>query len=593
LKNLILSGYSPDHDVSGISDPFLQVRLIRLLRVLGKNDLEASEAMNDILAQVCTNTETTKNAGNSILHETVLTIMDIKSEPALRVLAVNILGRFLLNTDKNIRYVALNTLLKVVHADTSSIQRHRTTIVECLKDVDVSLKRRAMELCFALINRKNIEEMTDELIDFLAVCEPEFKADCSSNLFITMEKYSPDKRFHIDQMMRVLNTAGNHVRDDIVANFILLISNTTDLQFYAMNELVTMVRDDVTQQPLVQVAVWCLGEYAELYSTCAANDRIEEEELVNIIIKVLNYNAGLIATREYAINALMKISTRFPHLTDHIQSIMSIYGCNMNLELQQRAAEYNSIIRNHSNLRDGLFEQMPVVEMKNSSIAYLLEDTIEDDEEQSEEYQAKQKQKQHDEAAKTLLDIFSEDTPTSSSNSTPTPTVTTNGTKKEIQPVSSNNNKTNNSNNKPSVDLLDLMGDDDISTGPPPLNVSTSMTTNISNKSNDLFDDDLFGSVNSNNNTTITTNSTTTAQISATHNSNDLDSIFNTNSVTATTTTISNNNDFNFDIFSSPSKTTTTTTNFNNHNQNATSEDIFSSTNNNNFSSMSIHFIEY
>jgi AP-1 complex subunit gamma-1 len=52
LKNLILSGYSPDHDVSGISDPFLQVRLIRLLRILGKNDAEASDAMNDILAQV-------------------------------------------------------------------------------------------------------------------------------------------------------------------------------------------------------------------------------------------------------------------------------------------------------------------------------------------------------------------------------------------------------------------------------------------------------------------------------------------------------------------------------------------------------------
>lgn len=27
LKNLIMSGYSPEHDVSGISDPFLQVRL--------------------------------------------------------------------------------------------------------------------------------------------------------------------------------------------------------------------------------------------------------------------------------------------------------------------------------------------------------------------------------------------------------------------------------------------------------------------------------------------------------------------------------------------------------------------------------------
>lgn len=58
---------------------------MKLLRVLGTNDADASEAMNDILAQVATNTETSKNVGNTILYETVLSIMGIKSEGGLRV----------------------------------------------------------------------------------------------------------------------------------------------------------------------------------------------------------------------------------------------------------------------------------------------------------------------------------------------------------------------------------------------------------------------------------------------------------------------------------------------------------------------------
>ncbi|KAK8764235.1 hypothetical protein V5799_033156 [Amblyomma americanum] len=187
LKNLIMAGYSPEHDVCGVSDPFLQVKILRLLRLLGHNDPEASEAMNDILAQVATNTETSKNVGNAILYESVLSIMDIKSESGLRVLGVNILGRFLLNTDKNIRYVALNTLLRTVHADYTAVQRHRNTILDCLKDPDVSIRRRALELCFALINMQNIRAMTKELLVFLEKADPEFKALCSSNLFIAAE----------------------------------------------------------------------------------------------------------------------------------------------------------------------------------------------------------------------------------------------------------------------------------------------------------------------------------------------------------------------------------------------------------------------
>ena len=49
--------------------------------------------------------------------------------------------------------------------------------------------RRAMELCFALINGNNIRSMVKELLLFLEKCDPEFKSDCSSSLVLAAEKY--------------------------------------------------------------------------------------------------------------------------------------------------------------------------------------------------------------------------------------------------------------------------------------------------------------------------------------------------------------------------------------------------------------------
>lgn len=267
-----------------------------MLRILGHNDPDASEAMNDILAQVATNTETSKNVGNTILYETVLSIMDIRyvlplpvtgcaplflrfyyllllpdfsSEGGLRVLAVNILGRFLLNSDKNIRYVALNTLLRTVHADTSAVQRHRTTILECLKDPDVSIRRRAMELSFALINAQNIRTMIKELLIFLEKSDSEFKAQCSSGMILAAERYAPTTRWHLDTQLSVLIAVGNYVRDDVVSSTIQLISSSQAVdQGYITARLWDSLQTSQSpedKQPLLQVALWAIGEYGDLF----------------------------------------------------------------------------------------------------------------------------------------------------------------------------------------------------------------------------------------------------------------------------------------------------------------------------------------
>ncbi|XP_027198587.1 adaptor protein complex 1, gamma subunit [Dermatophagoides pteronyssinus] len=368
LKNLIMSGYSPEHDVSGISDPFLQIKILRLLRILGHNDEITSEIMNDILAQVATNTESSKNVGNAILYETVISIMDIKSESGLRVLGINILGRFLLNTDKNIRYVALTTLLKTVQADYNAVQRHRSTIVDCLKDPDISIRKKSMELCFALMNENNIKTMTKELIYFLEKADPDFKSICSSNLCISAEKYAPDSRWHIDTVIRILNTAGNYVRDDVVSLLIELISSCDSLHRYSVCQLWLQLNDGdlPSKQPLLQVAMWTLGEFADMLIQASGSEElnesdVDESQIIEKCHEIFIKNQITLVTEEYTINALIKLSVRFPNQTAKVKQIVDFFGCSHSIELQQRSVEFATLFSRHNKLRPSIFERMPQI----------------------------------------------------------------------------------------------------------------------------------------------------------------------------------------------------------------------------------------
>merc|ERR1712130_370609 len=111
-------------------------------------------------------TESNKNPGNSILYECVRTIMSIEKQSSLHVLAINILGRFLVNRDNNVRYVALNALCNAVSGNTDAIQRHRNTIVECLKDADLTIRRRALDLIYALTNKKKYTIAGARFVEF-------------------------------------------------------------------------------------------------------------------------------------------------------------------------------------------------------------------------------------------------------------------------------------------------------------------------------------------------------------------------------------------------------------------------------------------
>lgn len=374
LKGLASSGYTPEHDVTGIADPFLQVKILRLLRVLGHGDAQTSEQINDILAQVATNTDSSKNVGNSILYEAVLTILDIEADSGLRVLGVNILGKFLSNRDNNIRYVALNTLIKVVAIEPNAVQRHRNTILECLRDPDISIRRRALDLSFTLINESNIRVLIRELLAFLEVSDNEFKPIMTSQIGIAADRYSPTKRWHVDTMLRVLSLAGNYVKEQILSSFIRLTATTPELQQYVVQKLYASLRKDITQESLTLAGAWCIGEFGEAllrggnYEEEELVQEVKEDEIIDLFSKILNSSYATQVATEYIVTSLMKLTTCFsdPAQINRIRRILNSYTTSLDVEVQQRSVEYGNLF-GYDKIRRGVLEKMPPPQIKEES----------------------------------------------------------------------------------------------------------------------------------------------------------------------------------------------------------------------------------
>ncbi|GMH65663.1 hypothetical protein TL16_g04255 [Triparma laevis f. inornata] len=375
LRNLLSMGYSPEHDVSGISDPFLQVHLLRLMTVLGEGNEEASEQMNDILAQVATNTETAKNAGNAILYECVQCIMTVESEEGLRVLAINILGRFLLNRDNNIRYVALNTLGKVVLQDSAAVQRHRNTIVDCLKDPDVSIRTRALDLIFKLVNPDNVEGLTAELLNYLIVCQAESKPEICTRTLEVVDKYSPNEKWRVDTLITLLTIAGKDCDDRVLSASSTYIASSSDgVKAYAVHKLVKAMRDDDgTQEGLLIVAIWCIGEFGDMLLQTYTSDNgvsyqaLEALSVISEVEGVIKQVTCTDAIRQRALTCFAKLTERFTHcdagVIQKLRVLVKKFTVSINLELQIRACEYSNLISEGGSGK-GSLARMPVVDPK-------------------------------------------------------------------------------------------------------------------------------------------------------------------------------------------------------------------------------------
>ena len=103
-----------------------------------------------------------------------------------------------------------------------------------------------------------------ELLAFLEVSDPEFKPNLTTQISLAAERYAPNKRWHIDTMLRCLKLAGNYVKEEILSGFIRLVADTPELQAYTASRLYQALEQDISQEGLTLAATWIIGEYGDV-----------------------------------------------------------------------------------------------------------------------------------------------------------------------------------------------------------------------------------------------------------------------------------------------------------------------------------------
>eukprot|EP00758_Cryptobia_borreli_P006001 Tbor_TRINITY_DN5043_c0_g1::TRINITY_DN5043_c0_g1_i1::g.14338::m.14338/K12391/AP1G1; AP-1 complex subunit gamma-1 len=364
LKQLTLASRTTDHDVAGISDPFLQVRLLQFLRITGTGCHAASSSMNDCLAQVITNTDGSKNVGNAVLYEATKAINAIYADDNLLALSSNALGKFLTTSrDNNIRFVALSSLLNIVGKNSDIVRIHQLTIVDCLKDHDYSICRLALRLIIALIDNSNVRIIVPDLLNYLGACSDEAKSEVTGQLCDVVLNKAPTDAWRIEMVLRLLETGKHHIRDEFALDVIAFISQTSDdVKEIAVKELwrsicVPFEASQQARHSFLICALWCVGEFSDVLVSLGNN--------VSSILDVLGNVTKVSQDRQikqYGLTALMKTASRYPEGKAKAIDVFETYATNLDCELQQRAQEYIMLLNEYPEFARGAFERMPAIE---------------------------------------------------------------------------------------------------------------------------------------------------------------------------------------------------------------------------------------
>ncbi|XP_020235877.1 AP-2 complex subunit alpha-1 [Cajanus cajan] len=373
----------------GIPSPWLQVKTMRALQYFPTiEDPNARRSLFEVLQRILMGTDVVKNvnknnASHAVLFEALALVMHLDAEKEMMSQCVALLGKFIAVREPNIRYLGLENMTRMLMVTDVQdiIKRHQAQIITSLKDPDISIRRRALDLLYGMCDVSNAKDIVEELLQYLSTAEFAMREELSLKAAILAEKFAPDLSWYVDVILQLIDKAGDFVSDDIWFRVVQFVTNNEDLQPYAAAKAREYLDKPAIHETMVKVSAYILGEFGHLL---ARRPGCSPKELFSIIhekLPTVSTSTISILLSTYA-KILMHSQPPDPELQNQIWTIFKKYESSIEVEIQQRAVEYFALSRKGAALMDILAE-MPKFPERQSSLIKKAEDTEVDTAEQS------------------------------------------------------------------------------------------------------------------------------------------------------------------------------------------------------------------